>query len=62
VLIRDANGKYTKIEKKEIEAREKDPKSLMPDNLLACMTEEGLVDLVEYLLTLDQGAKNSLKK
>ncbi len=52
VLLRDANGKDTKIDKKDIEAREKDPKSIMPDNLLAYMTEDDLLDLVEYLLTL----------
>jgi putative heme-binding domain-containing protein len=58
ILIRDANGKDTKIGKKEIDAREKDPKSLMPDNLLAFMTEDELVDMVEYLLTLKDEKKN----
>jgi putative heme-binding domain-containing protein len=57
VLVRDANGRDTKIGKKEIEAREKDPKSLMPDNLLAFMTEDELVDMVEYLLTLKEEEK-----
>jgi putative heme-binding domain-containing protein len=61
-FIRDANGKDTKIEKKEIDAREKDPNSLMPDNLLAYMTEEDLLDMVEYLLTLNQDAGVSQKK
>jgi putative heme-binding domain-containing protein len=57
VLIRDANGKDTKIAKKDIDAREKDPKSLMPENLLAYMTEDELVDMVEYLLTLKEEKK-----
>jgi putative membrane-bound dehydrogenase-like protein len=57
ILIRDANGKDTKIGKKEIEARDKDPKSLMPDNLLAFMTEDELMDIVEYLLTLKEEEK-----
>ncbi|HMF14266.1 MAG TPA: HEAT repeat domain-containing protein, partial [Gemmataceae bacterium] len=57
LLIRDANGKDTKIEKKEIEAREKDSKSIMPDNLLAFMTEDELLDMVEYLLTLKEEEK-----
>jgi putative membrane-bound dehydrogenase-like protein len=52
VTIRDANGKDTRVDKKDIESREKSPKSLMPDDLVAYMTEDDLVDMVEYLLTL----------
>jgi putative membrane-bound dehydrogenase-like protein len=52
LTLRDANGKDTKIDKKDIERREKSPKSLMPDNLLAYMTEDDLVDIVTYLLEL----------
>lgn len=52
VLLRDANGKDTKVAKKEIDSRTKSPKSLMPDNLLVFMTEDDLVDIVEYLFTL----------
>jgi putative heme-binding domain-containing protein len=52
VTLRDANGRDSKVSKKDIEAREKDPKSLMPDNLLAYMSEDELVDLVEYLFNL----------
>jgi putative heme-binding domain-containing protein len=59
VLIRDANGKDTKIDKKDIDAREKDPKSIMPENLLAYMTEDELVDMVEYLLTLKEEQKSN---
>ncbi len=50
--MRDGNGKDHKIEKGIIESREKSPKSLMPDNLLAYMTEDDLVDIVAYLLEL----------
>ncbi len=49
VTLRDGNGKDTKIDKKDIDSREKSPKSLMPDDLLVYMTEDDLVDLVAYL-------------
>jgi putative heme-binding domain-containing protein len=52
VTVRDGNGKDAKIPKAEIEGREKSPKSLMPDDLLVYMTEDDLVDIVEYLFTL----------
>jgi putative heme-binding domain-containing protein len=52
VTLRDANGKDTKIDKKEIDSRTKSPKSLMPEDLLAYMTEDDLVDMVEYLFAL----------
>jgi len=50
ITLRDGNGKDTKIDKKDIESREKSLKSLMPDNLLAYMSEDDLVDIVAYLL------------
>ncbi len=52
ITLRDGNGKDHKIEKGIIESRGKSPKSLMPDNLLAYMTEDDLVDIVAYLLEL----------
>jgi putative membrane-bound dehydrogenase-like protein len=52
VLLRDANGKDTKIPTKEIESRTKSLVSIMPADLLAYMTEDELVDIVEYLMTL----------
>jgi putative heme-binding domain-containing protein len=52
VTLRDANGKDTRIDKKDIDTREKNFVSLMPDNLVGAITEEDLVDLVEYLTTL----------
>ena len=52
VTLRDGNGKDTKIDKKDIESRTKSPKSLMPEDLVLYMTEDDLVDVVEYLFTL----------
>lgn len=52
LLLRDANGKDTKIAKKDVESRSKDSKSLMPENIVAFMSEDELVDVVEYLFTL----------
>src|SRR5262249_20127389 len=52
VTIRDANGKDTRIPRREIESRSKSLVSLMPDNLVAQLTPDELVDLVEYLATL----------
>jgi putative membrane-bound dehydrogenase-like protein len=49
LTLRDGNGKDTKIDKKDIENREKSPKSLMPYDLLVYMTEDDLVDIVAYL-------------
>lgn len=52
VTLRDANGKDFRIPKGEIEERGKSQESIMPANLVAHLTEEDLVDLVEYLTTL----------
>ncbi len=52
ISMRDANGGDHKIAKKDIEDREKSNVSLMPDNLLVYMTEDDLVDIVEYLFGL----------
>jgi putative membrane-bound dehydrogenase-like protein len=52
VTIRDGNGKDTRISVKDIDSRTKSPKSLMPEDLLVYMTEDDLVDMVEYLFTL----------
>src|SRR5262249_39919199 len=52
IVLRDANAKDTKIDKKEIDSRSKSPNSLMPSDIVAFMTEDELVDLVEYLFTL----------
>jgi putative membrane-bound dehydrogenase-like protein len=52
VILRDANGKDTKLPKSDITGRKKSPNSLMPSDLLAHMTEQDLVDLVAYMETL----------
>ncbi|HJT75576.1 MAG TPA: PVC-type heme-binding CxxCH protein [Gemmataceae bacterium] len=52
VTLRDANGKDTRVSKDDIESRSKSPTSLMPNNLVAYMTADDLVDLVEYLFSL----------
>jgi putative heme-binding domain-containing protein len=52
VTLRDANGKDTRLGKADIESRTKSPNSLMPNDLLAYMTEDDLVDIVSYLYTL----------
>jgi putative membrane-bound dehydrogenase-like protein len=52
ITVRDANAKDTRIDKKDIDTREKSPNSLMPSDLLGTMTEDDLVDMVEYLYWL----------
>lgn len=52
IILRDANGADHKIAVNEIDEKTKSAVSLMPENLLALMTEDDLVDMVEYLLTL----------
>jgi putative membrane-bound dehydrogenase-like protein len=52
VTLRDANGKDTRIAVKDIDTRKKSQVSLMPVDLVAYMSEDDLVDLVEYLFTL----------
>ncbi len=52
VLLRDGNGKDTKILKKDIEERTKNPKSLMPEDIVVYLTEDDLIDITEYMLTL----------
>ncbi len=52
ILLRDVNAKDYKVKISDIEARQKSPKSIMPDNLLLYLTEEALVDVVEYLYSL----------
>jgi putative membrane-bound dehydrogenase-like protein len=57
LTLRDANGKDTKIDKEEIESRSKSLVSLMPADLVAYLTEEDLVDVVEYLFSLKEERK-----
>jgi putative membrane-bound dehydrogenase-like protein len=52
ILLRDANGKDTRIATKDIDSRTKNPNSLMPNDIVVYLSEEELTDVVEYLLTL----------
>jgi putative heme-binding domain-containing protein len=52
VTIKDAKGIERTINRKNVGEIKKQEKSLMPENLQETMNEQGLVDLVEYLMTL----------
>ena len=55
LLLRNASGPDMRIDKKNIASRTKSPNSLMPTGLISFMTDADLVDLVEYMLTLQSG-------
>jgi putative heme-binding domain-containing protein len=57
LTIRDANGKDTRIDRRHIVDKDKDQKSLMPDDIVRTLTEDELVDVVEYLVTLQSAVK-----
>jgi putative membrane-bound dehydrogenase-like protein len=53
ITLRDANGKDTVVPKKDIDGPVRKLKtSIMPEDIVAGLTEEELVDLVAYLETL----------
>jgi putative membrane-bound dehydrogenase-like protein len=52
ILLRDANGKDHQIAKSDIESRTKSPVSIMPADIVKAFSEDELIDVVEYLLTL----------
>jgi putative membrane-bound dehydrogenase-like protein len=52
VVLRDANAKDHKVDRKDIATKEKSPVSLMPDNLVGAVSEDDLLDVVEYLHSL----------
>jgi putative membrane-bound dehydrogenase-like protein len=53
ITLRDANGKDTTIPKKEIAGQVRKLKlSIMPEDVVAALTEDELADLVAYLETL----------
>jgi putative heme-binding domain-containing protein len=57
ITLRDANGKDTTIAKKEIEGQVRKLKtSIMPEDIVAALTEDELIDLVAYLETLKVAA------
>ena len=56
VTLRDANGKDTTIPKNDIESRKKLQVSIMPEDSVAGLSEDELIDLVAYLQTLQTAA------
>jgi putative membrane-bound dehydrogenase-like protein len=53
LTLRDANGKDYTFALKDLDGpKQKSLISIMPDNLVAALTEDELIDLVEYMLTL----------
>jgi putative heme-binding domain-containing protein len=56
VTLRDANGKDTIIPKADVEGRKKLQVSIMPEDSVAALTEDELIDLVAYLQTLQTAA------
>lgn len=56
ITLRDGNGKDHRIASNDIEARSKSKVSIMPQDLVAWMSEDDLVDLAEYLLTFKTGS------
>jgi putative membrane-bound dehydrogenase-like protein len=57
LTLRDANGKDHTFATKDLEGpKRKSAVSLMPDSLVAALTEDDLIDLVEYMMTLKTAA------
>lgn len=52
LILRDAEGRDTRVAKNDVDSRTKGPKSLMPEDVAVHFSEEELIDVVEYLLTL----------
>ena len=52
ILLRDANAKDYKIAKSDIDTRTKSAVSIMPENVVSALTEDELIDVAEYMLTL----------
>ena len=51
LTVRDANGKDYTFPTKDV-TKKKDPKSIMPEDVIKAFTEDELIDVVEYLMTL----------
>ena len=56
ITLRDGNGKDHRVAMTDIEERTKSKVSIMPQDLVAWMSEDDLVDLAEYLLTFKTGS------
>lgn len=52
IVLKDAQGIERKFAREEVEEFKKQEKSIMPENLHHNFDEQGLVDIVEYMLTL----------
>ena len=52
VVIRTADAIDRKIPQDEIEELKKSDKSIMPDNLHHLIDQQGLIDIVQYMMTL----------
>jgi putative membrane-bound dehydrogenase-like protein len=51
MTVRDANGKDYTFAAKDV-TKKKDPKSIMPEDVIKAFSEDELIDVVEYLMTL----------
>ncbi len=52
LVLRDAAGRTTRLAPGEVEDRRREPKSLMPEGLLAGLTADQAADLLEYVAGL----------
>ena len=52
VTLKDAKGIERSIKRANLAEMKKQEKSLMPENLQETISEQGLVDLVEFLMLL----------
>lgn len=52
IVLKDAQGIERKFPRDEVEEFKKQEKSIMPENLHHNFDEQGLIDIVEYMLTL----------
>jgi putative heme-binding domain-containing protein len=51
ITVRDANGKDYTFNTKDV-TKKKDAKSIMPEDVIKAFSEDELIDVVEYLMTL----------
>jgi len=56
ITLRDANGKDTFIPKADVASQKKLTTSIMPEDIVAALNEDELIDLVAYLATLQTAA------
>ncbi|QOV88472.1 c-type cytochrome [Humisphaera borealis] len=50
--LKDIDGKYIDVQKDQIVTKKQQPISIMPEGLNAAISQQDLVDLLEYLTTL----------